>query len=274
MGESKKTQVATYRISDEVKEKIKEIALSTGRTQQDTLQLLVNAYYMQTEKAELPEHAASIEEFESCTTRLIQMFTESLRSNHNMKESVMKEFSATLESKDQTIIDLQDKLKASKEKEEIATAQAKDYADAVAKLEADKAQLEAQLKDKTDLNKSLDDSLKDLKLRFADLAGQITELGVMRSNLAQIKSENDSLRKSLSDTENSLKQANTSLQSYIEEMKKHEADALSALQQKVDLEKERALLELEQKLKKEKQEAIDKYQQKYFDLLEQQKRQQ
>ena len=82
------------------------------------MQLLINAYYMQERKVDLPEHKASIEKFEQCATNMIQMFTDALQTNHDLRESVLQEFSATMDSKDRVIQNLQDQmaeLKAAKE---------------------------------------------------------------------------------------------------------------------------------------------------------------
>ena len=67
------------------------------------MQLLINAYYMQERKVDLPEHKASIEKFEQCATNMIQMFTDALQTNHDLRESVLQEFSATMDSKDKVI---------------------------------------------------------------------------------------------------------------------------------------------------------------------------
>ena len=92
------------------------------------MQLLINAYYMQERKVDLPEHKASIEKFEQCATNMIQMFTDALQTNHDLRESVLQEFSATMDSKDKVIQNLQDQmaeLKAAKENaEKTATASA------------------------------------------------------------------------------------------------------------------------------------------------------
>lgn len=58
---------------------------------------------MQERKVDLPEHKASIEKFEQCATNMIQMFTDTLQTNHDLRESVLQEFSATMDSKDKVI---------------------------------------------------------------------------------------------------------------------------------------------------------------------------
>ena len=113
------------------------------------MQLLINAYYMQERKVDLPEHKASIEKFEQCATNMIQMFTDALQTNHDLRESVLQEFSATMDSKDKVIQNLQmAELKAAKENaEKTATASAQAAGQALKDLAAaeERAESSSQL---------------------------------------------------------------------------------------------------------------------------------
>lgn len=102
-------------------------------------------------KVDLPEHKASIEKFEQCATNMIQMFTDALQTNHDLRESVLQEFSATMDSKDKVIQNLQDQmaeLKAAKENaEKTATASAQAAGQALKDLAAaeERAESSSQL---------------------------------------------------------------------------------------------------------------------------------
>lgn len=289
MADSKELKPVSFRIDEETKEKIKEIAISTGGNQQETMQLLINAYYMQTQKVELVEHKATIEEFERCTTNLIQMFTGSLKANHDLRESVMQEFSATLESKDQIIQDLQEKVKTVTEKKDEATEKAKSYSDQVVELIKQVDDLEKMLKDKQDLNDELKSKNQDLKEKFVDMMGEISEMAIMRSNLAKITAECDKMKKSLSDAEEAVKRANMDSERALNQQKQQlelmnekamlEADRKhdeEIRKMKVEQQQElKAMLDAERmndekirKMKTEHQQEIDRYQQKYLSLLE------
>lgn len=264
MADSKELKPVSFRIDEETKEKIKEIAISTGGNQQETMQLLINAYYMQQQKVELVEHKATIEEFERCTTNLIQMFTGSLKANHDMRESVMQEFSATLESKDHLILDLQEKVKTITDKKDEATEKARTYSDQVLDLTKQLEDLEKMLEDKQDLNNELKSKNQDLKEKFVDMMGELSEIGLMRSNLAKITAECDKMKKSLSDAEEAVKRENMDSERALKQQK-----------QQLELNHEKAMLEVERKhdeeirkIKAEQQQEIDKYQQKYLSLLE------
>ena len=79
------------------------------------------------------------------------MFTDALQTNHDLRESVLQEFSATMDSKDKVIQNLQDQmaeLKAAKENaEKTATASAQAAGQALKDLAAaeERAESSSQL---------------------------------------------------------------------------------------------------------------------------------
>ena len=79
MADGKELKPKSFRIDDETANKFKEISVAIDGNQQETMQLLINAYYMQTQKAGLVEHKASIDEFERYVTSLIAMYTQALQ---------------------------------------------------------------------------------------------------------------------------------------------------------------------------------------------------
>ena len=296
MADSKELKPVSFRIVEETKEKIKEIAISTGGNQQETMQLLINAYYMQQQKVELVEHKATIEDFERCTTNLLQMFTGSLKANHDLRESVMQEFSATLESKDQVIQDLQEKVKAITEKKDEAIDKAKIYSDQVVELIKQVTDLEKMLEAKSSLTtmqeqtiSERDEKVTELKGQMADMIQQVNEAADIRSNLVKITAERDEMKKSLHDAEEAVKRANTDAEMALKQQKQqleltHEKAMLEAERKhdeeirKIKAEQQqevKAMLEVERKngeelrkIKAEHQQEIDRYQQKYLSLLE------
>ncbi len=104
------TKPRSIRLDDEIFQKLKEITEQAGGSQQDAIQMMVNAYYMQEQKAALPDCKASLDEFESYTTSLLSMYTQALQAQQNTRQTTIQEFDATLKSKDNVIMDLQDKL--------------------------------------------------------------------------------------------------------------------------------------------------------------------
>jgi len=291
MIDSKELKPKSFRIDEETADKFKEIANSIGGNQQETMQLLINAYYMQTQKAGLIEHKASIEEFERYVTNLITMYTESLQANHKMKESVMQEFDALLKSKDAIIQDLQEKLTIAKQLKEDATLKARTYADENARLDrvidslnneynSKMDDMQSMLSDKDSLNKALTNSCNDLKAKVENMKEAIAQSAVLHGELEQLKKEHEKVVRKQSDLEKQMQQEQTTHEKTVSELKQHEVDALEHLKEQLQLAQDKAVLQIEksyqeqiQKLKANKQAEVDKYQQKYFKLLEQMKNQ-
>ena len=284
--ENKTLKPKSFRISEEVANKFKEIANSIDGNQQDTMQLLINAYYMQEQKGQLTEHKADIEQFEAYATSMISMFTKALQSNHDMRETVMTEFEALLQSKDDVIQDLQSKLKVAQDLKADAVEKAKQYVndnnDLTKELEEIKADREAKvndlnsmLNDKEQLNKALTDSCNDLKEKVESMTAEYKEIAEIRTQLADIMAERDNLINDKADLEKELNKAN---KQFTDREKDHKVDKDTALKQReaeLKMEHDKAILNLEKKyqdviqtLKDEKAKQIDEYQTKYLELLE------
>ncbi len=291
MADGKELKPKSFRIDEETAEKFKEISAAIGGNQQETMQLLINAYYMQTQKAGLIEHKASIEEFERYVTSIITMYTESLQANHKMKESVMQEFDALLKSKDAVIQDLQEKLTVATQLKEEAARQAKLHADENARLnevidsmkkeyDAKMGDMQDMLSDKDNLNRALTDSCNNLKAKVEDMKEAVEQSAILREESDQLKKEYEKAVREQSELEKQIQQEQTAHEKIISELKQHEADSLERLKEQSQIAQDKAVLQIEksyqgqmQKLKSDKQAEVDKYQQKYFDLLEQMKSQ-
>lgn len=264
MAEEKTLKPVSYRIDDETKEKFKEITASIGGNQQDTMATLINAYYMQQKEIGLSDYKADIDRFQAYITSLVTMYTNSLQTNHDMRDTIMSQFEETLKSKDSIIVDLQNQLAAAKQLKDETTSKAKTFEDECKKLTETVTALQSTVSDKDTLNRALTDSCNDLKIKVDHMTAAMQENSALKKDVAELNSANAKLISNVEKHERMLK-----------EQQKHEADALEQLQQKCNLEKEKEILQLEkqyndeiQKLKAEKQNEVDSYQKKYMELLE------
>lgn len=265
MADSKALTPKSFRIDEETAQKIKEIANTTGSNQQETMQLLLNAYFMQEQKAGLVEHKASIEQFEAYITSIITMYTQALQSNHDLRETVIQEMDATLKSKDAVIQDLQNKLTVAKQAKENAEAQAKEYVDQNKALAKENEGLQSILADKESLNKALTDSCTGLKAKIDGLEGTVEQAIALRQQLDQLQKEHEKVLWEQADLQKQLQQ----------EQEAHK-NAAERLKEQLQLEHDKHILKLERTHQKALQEAnakaqaeIDMYQKKYFELLQQ-----
>lgn len=265
MSDSKSLTPKSFRIDEETAQKIKEIANTTGSNQQETMQLLLNAYFMQEQKAGLVEHKASLEQFEAYTTSIITMYTQSLQANHDLRETVLQEMNATLKSKDFVIQDLQEQLTTAKQAKDDAEAQTKAFSEENKALAKENDSLQSVLKDKDNLNRALSDSCTGLKAKIERLEDAAGQAETLRQQLNQLQKGHEEALRQQAD-----------LQKQLQQEREAHTDAMEHLKEQLNLEHDKAVLEIEkahqgalQKVKSKAQAEIDTYQKKYFNLLQQ-----
>lgn len=110
-----KTLPKAFRITEETANKFKEIAQELGGNQQQTLAKLIEVYEMENGKEALPEMREQIDTFDGHLHALSALFLQILETNHTMRSQVRTEYQAQLDSKDRTIIELQERLKEAEE---------------------------------------------------------------------------------------------------------------------------------------------------------------
>lgn len=287
MSDEKILKPKSFRITDETADAFKQISTEIGGNQQEALAKLIETYEFQKGKAILTEKKADIDQFEQYITILTRMYMSSLEDNQNITTTVRTEFEALLQSKDQTIQDLQAQLTAAKQLKEASAAKAKGFSDENARLndyiESLKTEyssktndLQSQLTDKDSLNRALTDSCNDLKNKLNVLQEEHKEFSSIRSKLAELTDKCTKLEHSKAEAERALKSAISNHEQELAQLKQQQADSLTRIKEQAALEKDKALLDLEkdyreqiQVLKEKKQAEIDNYQQKYFDLLQQ-----
>ena len=287
MSDEKILKPKSFRITDETADAFKQISTEIGGNQQEALAKLIETYEFQKGKAILTEKKADIDQFEQYITILTRMYMSSLEDNQNITTTVRTEFEALLQSKDQTIQDLQAQLTAAKQLKEASAAKAKGFSDENTRLndyiESLKTEyssktndLQAQLTDKDSLNRALTDSCNDLKNKLNALQEEQKEFSSIRSKLAELTDKCTTLEHSKAEAEKFLKSAISNHEQELAQLKQQETDSLTRIKEQADLEKDKALLALEkdyqkqiQVLKEKNQSDVDKYQQKYFDLLQQ-----
>ena len=245
-------KVKSFRIDDETSEKFKEIAQKIGGNQQETLAKLIEAFEFQQGKAILTEKKADIEQFERYISAITNMFMLSLENNQNITETVRTELIATLRSKEDIIIDLQEKIKILKQGQETELLKTKEITEQnkalYSELELAKKDINdlyERLKEKDTLNHALDDSIKDLKEKLLNASESITSMNELKSKLADEKALKNDLQAEINNLRNELEQQKL----------------------KSELEKQQALLEQEREHEKQLQKMTEQYREQLFALF-------
>ena len=96
----------SFRISEEVSAKLKELCENFDN-QNSALSALLNAYEVQNAKATLKDRQTDIADYDTHIQAIQSAFLRSLELNENAEKRIKTEFINLLNSKDQTIVQLQ-----------------------------------------------------------------------------------------------------------------------------------------------------------------------
>lgn len=240
-------KVRSIRLNDETFKKLKEITSAAGGNQQDAIQLMVNAYYMQEQKAALPDCKASLDEFEGYATALISMYTQALQSQQDTRRAVMQEFDAQLKSKDAIIMQMQDKLNAAKQASEEAIARVKQTTDDNKQLADTITGLQTALTDKDEKNQILSNLCNNLQSQVNAMQEAAAQTDVLQEQIKHLEKERDKAIRQYTALQEQMKQ----------------------VQQQAQLAMDKALLDADRAHQEQLQQTINEYQSQYLQLLKQ-----
>lgn len=109
--EKEATKPTSFRITPETSDQIKDLCKQLGCTQDETFQQLISAFEMQNAITVIPERAMEIDNFRCKINELISAYTFSLQLCSDSEARAKAKVDQQLQSKDQTIMELQEKLK-------------------------------------------------------------------------------------------------------------------------------------------------------------------
>ena len=108
MGEIKQTN---FRIDSDTADRFRTFCEEAGLNQAQGFDHIMSVLEMDKAKAAVPERMTEIEEFERHTKAMLSAYLGSLEIAKSTEERVLEQFRSKLESKDETIMDLQNRLK-------------------------------------------------------------------------------------------------------------------------------------------------------------------
>lgn len=288
----------SFRITDETANKIKSLADQIGGNQQQTLATLIETYELQAAKNLYGEDKrAQIEKFENYTTVITRMFMDSIEDSENALDIAKSQTDALLRSKDETISNLQDKIREINKSLEEAVAESKPLKEKVAKIETDLNDYQKKYKDKEDAFNILakrceelekqenetralyDQNVKNIVQLQNELSKYKDKELTYRDNIGKLTSERNSLSKeneqliskaeSLTADIESLKSTAAAEKELIIKMTKLEVKDKIHTEAQEQLNK--FMAESDERIKKYKEEA-DKYREMYYQIMEKEKR--
>lgn len=175
--EVKKEQasVRSFRITNDVMGRFKELQDEMNLTQDGALKMLVDAYEMEQAKNAIPDRETEISNFQMKANELVEAFLHSLQLNQDAEARIRSEVALQLESKDKVIVDLQKQLDETKDMltaSETVALEAQNVIDTLDRVVKETRESEskalASLKDKEEINSMLAGKIKDAEQQLAD----------------------------------------------------------------------------------------------------------
>lgn len=222
---TEKQDVKSFRLTQTTFNKFNEIKEQLGVSQQGTLEALIATYNLCESSAVQPELKTDIEQFSALLNSIQDSFMHLLELNKNAEERAKNSCRSLLDSKDKTIIELQQKLISAEERATAAEAEAEEtdaihtgkmmeqrqeierLQDALSKRTATLEDREKMLKQCIEIGKLKDEKIKEM----AEAMQQATET---YKNLHKVSKAVDTLKSQLDEKENQIKnmQIETELQ--------------------------------------------------------------
>ena len=264
MSDDKKV-ITSMRLSEGDVEKFKKFADQNGFTQQQAFNSLIAMAELEKAKVTLSDRGKEIDTFRDLSTKLVNMFINSLEMNVTAEDTIREELSKELKSKDQSIIFMSEQIENYKHgcndlsrKNKDITSKLNGLNDTIRKLNNDLANNEKQINTLNSNNAMLQEQLQDFKQYKESYKSQQTEIRELTSKLNAMESEKLSMKNSNELLNNMLEANKDQLAFYkneleskkkeIEQLKKDLADNLKAIEsqykEKLDMEIQKKNLEI------------------------------
>lgn len=270
-------KATSFRVNEEDIEKFKEFAQQNGFNQAEAFKSMMNTVEIAKAKEQIKDRAKEIETFQDLNNRLVNMFLNSLELNMTSEERIRETFSKELNSKDNIIKDLQEKVdtlndglksasKAEDEaiKENITLQKSLDKAEkelfakenSIKSLEDQLATLNeivTEFKSYKSINTKLEDENKKLKENHTIEKAAIKELNLQIKNITEqrdfFKKQIDELKHQNSVVEQNLGAKESYYKADIKELKEKYDKKLEELEEKYDKKLKEKTKELEERFK-------------------------
>lgn len=264
MAEESKQQanVRSFRITDDVMSRFKEIQEAAHMTQDSALKMLVEVYELENAKNAIPERGTEIANFQLKANELVEAFLYSLQLNQDAEARARAEVSEQLKSKDRTILDLQKELDALKENTEHirhAHEQLKETAASASTALRDAGneiqKLRETLKDKQTIIDTLTGEKFKLELSIAKCANAEIALAKEKEKVDDLQAKVSELSEKLSIANKELETTTATYKAEIKDLGSAHINAIKAAEN----DKRQAVLDA----KEEACKSIDEYIKKY-----------
>lgn len=261
MEEIKKEQanVRSFRVTDDVMSRFKEIQSEMDLTQDAALRMLVDAYELEQAKSAIPDRETEIANFQAKANELVEAFLYSLQLNQDAEVRIRSEVALQLQSKDKIIMNLQERLEA---QIELAVASNTAAMEAENKQKQAEQAMKEALKQVDEHKKTAEDKTKLEEMwreKFVKAEAELKEYPGLKAENEERAHEIERLQQELKD---SKREAEIQLERAVTNVQKEMDKAMNELER----EKDKRIMELEIALSRT-QASADEIQ-KQFDRLD------
>ena len=208
----------SFRVSEEVSTKLKELCENFDN-QNSALSALLNAYEVQNAKATLTDRQTDIADYDTHIQAIQSAFLRSLEINENAEKRIRTEFINLLNSKDQTIVQLQtEKTQADEQvekyksaygnlitstEEKIKTMQTQvSESDKTLQSERERANTEQKAREQAEtISAMLSEQVEQLKAQVANLTAKANQVDKLHDELSKLKTAYSDKEKALANAE-------------------------------------------------------------------------
>ena len=208
----------SFRVSEEVSTKLKELCENFDN-QNSALSALLNAYEVQNAKATLTDRQTDIADYDTHIQAIQSAFLRSLELNENAEKRIKTEFINLLNSKDQTIVQLQtEKAQADEQvekyksaygnlitstEEKIKTMQTQvSESEKTLQSEKERANTEQKAREQAEtISAMLSEQVEQLKAEVAKLTSKANRADELNDELSKLKSAYSDKEKALANAE-------------------------------------------------------------------------
>ena len=229
----------SFRVTDSTFKAFKEVSKEIDGNQEEVLAQLIQCFEAQKAKEILKDKKDTVEKFERYTSTLVSMFMDLLQENQEIEETVFTRYKSFLQSKDESIKNYQDEVKA---------------------LQGTIANAEKSLKELEQENRQLKESIDGLNKSLQDKEKIIADKDKLVANAEQnLQEEKDKIEKLLSDL--------VKIRGKIPEQEKT-IKQLEDNMKELNLNHREEILNIEKRLNDEKNQVILEYQSQYAVALQ------
>ena len=188
----------SFRISEEVSAKLKELCENFDN-QNSALSALLNAYEVQNAKTTLKDRQTDIADYDTHIQAIQSAFLRSLELNENAEKRIKTEFINLLNSKDQTIVQLQtEKAQADEQVEKYKSAES----EKTLQSEKERANTEQKAREQAEtISAMLSGQVEQLKAEVAKLTSKANRADELNDELSKLKSAYSDKEKALANAE-------------------------------------------------------------------------